>query len=1148
MRKHDNSPELLFSPSDLTRFVDSPFASWMARYQLEVPDFGLTKDPPDPLLDYLAGKGLEHESAFLSELRTRFADVVSIDSRLSDAEKLEATRAAMLEGAQVIFQACLEKLPFRGYADFLIRVEAPSNLGDYAYVAWDTKLAKEMKPYFILQLCCYSDMLEAMQGFLPDTATVVLGTGEQVSFNVSDYFSYYLATKDEFLEQQRAFDSQAMSDPFQYPQHGEWSAYVESLRQARDHLSKVANITRNQIAKLERAGITSMRALADAENDRIPQLHQEIYRALQEQAKLQARSEDSGQTEWVLREPAADRVNGLVHLPPENPADLYWDLEGFPLEEGGLEYLWGCTYFDEEGTRCFWERWAHDHDAEQQAFTDFIQWAYQRWRENPSMHIYHFGHYEVSVCKRLMGRYGACEFEVDQLLRHGVFVDLYRIVLQGLVVGEPAYSIKNIEHLYRGKRETAVASGGESVVVYAKWREAPVGPDWPNSDILRNIRDYNVDDCNSTQELTAWLRQVQADAGLVWQQPAGSDDAPQEREPDDLEKLEGRLLALTEDDRETEEVRFLARQLAHLVLFHRRENKPTWWRYFERCAMSFEELYDDPDSLAGCIRTDREPFKYSPRVRNLTYEYRFDPSQEFRNRRFEQVHVLGLEDRAAKVAEVDGEKGLLLLSRKHAPPDQIDVIVHDYVHPGAIEESISAIGERYLESRQLDKPLREFLLRAHPDVDPGLLRQVEVATGDERLPATIQAVFGLNNTVLTVQGPPGSGKTYTASHVILALLQAGKRVGITSNSHKAINHLMVSTFRLCEAKGQSFPFTKVQQGDDELFEQYPFEQIKSGGDIWGGLYPGSCVIGATAWGFSTSGGQVDYLFIDEAGQVSLAKLAAMCPQAANIICLGDQMQLPQPIQGTHPGDSACSILDYFLMERATVPPELGIFLNQTFRMHQEVNHFISQAIYNGRLGNDPLCDNQKILLDAAAANLIPVGTGIHYLEIAHTGNKQASSEECEYIAQLVNALGNCHWVDKHGVEQSLTREDILVVAPFNYQVNELRKSVGDSARIGTVDLFQGQEAPIVIISMAASVAADSARGVDFLLNQNRLNVAVSRAKALAIIVASKTLLEGTPGRLQDMRLYNLFYRLKQEYTHAKYSGTTKECETVEEAR
>lgn len=319
MRRHDHAPELLFSPSDLTRFVDAPFASWMARYQLEVPDSGLAKDPPDPLLGYLAGKGLEHESAFLGELRTHFTDVVSIDNRLSDTEKLEATRAAMREGAHVIFQACLEKLPFRGYADFLIRIETPSSLGDYAYVAWDTKLAKEMKPYFVLQLCCYSEMLEAMQGYLPDTATVVLGTGEEVSFNVSDYFRYYLATKDEFLEQQRAFDAPAMPDPFQHPQHGEWSVYVESLRQERDHLSKVANITRNQIAKLERAGIASMRGLASASNGRIPQLHLEIYRSLQEQAKLQARSEDSGQTEWALRKPAADRVNGLVHLPPENP-------------------------------------------------------------------------------------------------------------------------------------------------------------------------------------------------------------------------------------------------------------------------------------------------------------------------------------------------------------------------------------------------------------------------------------------------------------------------------------------------------------------------------------------------------------------------------------------------------------------------------------------------------------------------------------------------------------------------------------------------------------------------------------------------------------------------------------------------------------
>ncbi|PLW66912.1 TM0106 family RecB-like putative nuclease [Pseudohalioglobus lutimaris] len=1126
MKRDLITSELVCSPSDLTRYIDSPFASWMARHRLEVPDSGIEKDPEDPLLAHLAGKGLEHEANFLETLKSRYSDVITINDDLDDVAKLDQTRAAMAQGADVIFQACLEKRPFRGYADFLIKVDQPSELGGHAYVAWDTKLAKEMKPYFVIQLCCYSEMLEAMQGWLPDTATVVLGTNEEVDFTLGDYYRYYQAKKSEFVEQQAQFDADVMPDPFQYAQHGEWTEYVENLRQQKDHLSRVANITRNQISKLEAAGISTLSGLAATSVERVPKLHEEIFATLKSQAAIQLRSEKAGTTEWEIRSANGPKRNGLAGLPPANAADLFWDLEGFPLEEGGLEYLWGCAFLDDRGERSFWERWAHDHTQEMRAFTDFIQWAYQRWLDNPGMHIYHYGHYEVSACKRLMGRYGVCEFEVDQLLRHGVFIDLYRVVLQGLVVGEPGYSIKNIEHLYRGKRETDVATGGESVVVYAQWREAPDGDDWKSSEVLNGIRQYNIDDCNSTLELADWLRSTQIEAGIEYQPLDGAEDPPVEPEPTELELLEKALLTVADSESETEEDRFLAKQLAHLVLFHTRENKPVWWRYFERSGMSFNELYDDPDCLAGCRRTDREPFLKSERARNLTYEYRFDTNQEFRNRRFKSVHILNIEDKSASVHLVDSEAGILQLTRKYEPPEVIDVIAYDFVSPGSIDKAIQAIGEQFLQNRQLNKPLKEFLLRQLPDVDPQLLLAVETKSDGEKLDQIIEVVAKLDDSIVTVQGPPGTGKTYTASHVIHWLLKNGKSVGVTSNSHKAIDNLLIATYLLCSEAGDDFPFTKVQPEESDIFDKYPWSHIKSSREIWGGLAEDGCVIGATAWGFSTSGAEVDYLFVDEAGQVSLAKLAAMSTQARSIVCLGDQMQLPQPIQVTHPGDSACSILDYFLQDTPTVPPEKGVFLNRTYRMHKGVNGFISDAIYSGRLGNDPACDCQEIQLAGSRRESVGAGTGIRYLETAHSGNKQASQEEVDLIAPIVESLHESSWVDKKGIQKPLTPEDILVVAPFNYQVNELKKRVGNLARVGTVDLFQGQEAPVVIVSMTASVAADSARGVNFLLNKNRLNVAISRAKALAIVVASNTLLEGNPAKLQDMRVYNLFNRLK----------------------
>ena len=239
-RQDGKGTGLIYSPSDLVRYIESPFASWMARNHLENPDSGIVKDAKDPLMSYLAKKGIEHEALFLEELKSRFNNVVTIDDGIDDSAKLQNTRDAMAVGADVIFQACLEKAPFLGYADFLVKVDSPSSFGDYSYVAWDTKLAKEMKPYFIIQLCCYSEMLEAMQGVLPESAVVVLGTNDEVPFKVNEYFDYYRAKKQEFLTQQADFDSGTMPDPFQYASHGEWSEYVERVRQGTDHLSKVA--------------------------------------------------------------------------------------------------------------------------------------------------------------------------------------------------------------------------------------------------------------------------------------------------------------------------------------------------------------------------------------------------------------------------------------------------------------------------------------------------------------------------------------------------------------------------------------------------------------------------------------------------------------------------------------------------------------------------------------------------------------------------------------------------------------------------------------------------------------------------------------------------------------------------------------------
>ena len=287
-----------------------------------------------------------------------------------------------------------------------------------------------------------------------------------------------------------------------------------------------------------------------------------------------------------------------------------------------------------------------------------------------------------------------------------------------------------------------------------------------------------------------------------------------------------------------------------------------------------------------------------------------------------------------------------------------------------------------------------------------------------------------------------------------------------------------------------------------------------------------CVLGATAWGFAREDLEeaFDFLFVDEAGQVSLANLVAVSRSTQNIVLMGDQMQLSQPTQGTHPGESGASLLDYLLEEKSTIPEDLGVFLGQTYRMHPKVNHFISEAIYEGRLHAAEGNEQQRILVPESAS-WVQDEAGILFIPVEHQGNTQSSVEEVKVITQIVAEMTGREFLNKEGKKYGLDCEDILIVAPYNHQVNELTQVLGSQARIGTVDKFQGQEAPVVILSMCSSDANESPRGLEFLLEKNRINVAISRAQALAIVVGSPALAQSTAPNQKSMKLLNIYCHL-----------------------
>ena len=394
-------------------------------------------------------------------------------------------------------------------------------------------------------------MLEQMQGRRPEFVRVVLGTGETKAFRTDDFFYYYEGLKTAFLQYMDDFDAENKPAPEPGAEHGKWQSHAEDYMERVDHLYRTANITKAQVKKLQACGVTTMSDLATSQLAWIPGIQLDTYERLREQASLQVASVGKEIPEyWVIPPNMDDLHRGLGLLPPPSPLDVFFDMEGYPLVEGGLEYLFGATYI-EDGKREFTDWWAHDPEEEKAAFEGFVDWVHTRWQDDPCMHVFHYAAYEVTALRLLMGRYGTRETEVDQLLRNNVFVDLYTVIRQGVRVGEPSYSIKYMEHLYREAREGDVTTSVGSIVFYERWLESGEPPDWREAPILKQIRDYNQDDCDSTHMLYEWLLERQSEAGIDYLRQATLgevEEAPEDVSPEALcrTRLADSLLARAE--------------------------------------------------------------------------------------------------------------------------------------------------------------------------------------------------------------------------------------------------------------------------------------------------------------------------------------------------------------------------------------------------------------------------------------------------------------------------------------------------------------------------------------------------------------------------------------------------------------------------
>ena len=1127
---------IIYSPSDLIHYLASPFASWMARYKLENPG-AITPDEQTEEEKLFSRTGDEHEQTILSGYKAIGTKLVQIAKNTDDfAVAHQTTLTAINDKASIIYQAALKDGRFAGYADFL-KLD-----GTGKYQPWDTKLALSSKPYYPIQLCCYSEMLAAATGQgMPGRIGVILGNGKEIEFGVEDFIHYYRHIKETFLQMQTGFTGKIDDCPEPLPRsdHGRWTSHAERFFIDKDHLEQVANIAVGQMKKLKGAGIITMTQLAAASGQVVHKLDNCTLSRLVSQAELQCTTREDrkanpdAKPRYELlgsKGPNGEPV-GLAKLPPADLADVFFDMEGYPasLIPGGLEYLFGVCTKNEDGRLQFQDWWAHDRAEEKIAFEQFIDWVFDRWKENPGMHIYHYAAYERGAVGRLSMNHDTRQDKVDDLLRNQVFVDLYQIVRHAFRIGEPNYSIKTIEVLYRAKRFTEVATASDSIVQYAGWMACKQPRDWKTSSILKGIRDYNEDDCKSNAELADWLYKLAAEQGISYV----ADIAKPSSSPKPVDPEIAARQALAEQLRAQGDP--ISKVLGDVVDYHRRENKPMWWRMFNRAQFTDDELRDD----SGCIQGIEAYGSCLTEKKSLLESYRFDPSQECKFEVGDTVRFTHDLNISFTITKIDADAGDLTLriGKKTLDdkclgkfPNRGSILKYEFVDPGKIPNALTEIAAEH-RSKRLHPTIRAFLERSAP-ADP--LQQ----PGEPPLEAAVRLIKSMSGACLVIQGPPGTGKTYTAARMIDALLATGKRVGIASNSHKVVFNLLTECGKIARENQRTLSGIKVgDDPNDPVFAVNPGLIYVKDNPKARDAYTGG-VIGGTAWLFSRPEwkGVLDFLFIDEAGQVCLANAVAMSRSANNLVLLGDQMQLEQPVQGSHPGDARLSALQYALKDteksqedapvfHAVIPPDVGLFLGESRRMHPDVCRFISESIYESRLGCIPECANQKITPPATGGVFVTKESGIVFSGIKHDGDIQQSDEEVERVRAIYDEMLGRAYTAKDSVTKPLQLDDFLFIAPYNAQVRALKTALPAGARIGSVDKFQGQEAAVCILSLCSSYGEYGSRGLRFILDRSRINVAISRAKCLAVVVGDQRIANTPAGSIGEMMLLNLCCKL-----------------------
>lgn len=1183
---------IILSPTDLANHLACRHLTWLNLKSLETGIAPAQKN--DDLIEVLQKYGDEHEATYLAKLKV---SLEAISRKVVDLKALRdkdsaftlddlmngmaATAAAMKSGRDTLYQPtlCMEAdgHTWIGYADFLEAVDGIiSNLGDYAFEPQDTKLARIAKVNALLQLCVYAEQIQQIQGVEPKFVHVVPGSeeNEKISVRLSEVSAYYRHIKKSLIRALLESPEESEPTPNEHCDVCRWRVDCKERLKKADDLSLVSGMTTTNRHKLREVGITKLEHLATEREIKVD-INPDVLSRLKSQANLQYKTrikqnaEPEALPEYEFLLPIEHR-RGFNLLPERNLGDIFYDIEGHAYRGSkGLEYLHGLAWIDPDGSTHYIPIWAHNTEEERDALIRVIDFINERIATpgQEKLRIYHYGNYEPSALKRLAAKHATYETKLSKLLREGRFVDLSRVVTEGMRIGVESYSIKKLEKMYHFERNDLVSEGKLSIVCYEEWLSTRnTAEHGPNGDgkILEDLRAYNEGDCLSTIKLREWLEeQRETLAGLSSNEQTNL-VRPEINVLKDEENIgEGLAAQLNAGrfDRQPDfdlEYRWL---LADLLDFHGREKSVNAFEFIQRRDMTPDELFKDSNAISGLhlestLETASKKNKHSEIRR-----YRFVPQSTTitvgKNITAPNYHPYtppDVENTAhgiqkpkfpkLEVVSVNYRLGIIdlrLTSDKPSMPDPTSIFLDETFNTQSFTDRLHDIARSVIDGKESDLGVTIGLLKRQPtQLLPGSppLGAVERERDWQEMAGITKTLDG---SYLAVQGPPGTGKTYSAARMILDLVRQNKRVGITAQTFNAVDQLLEEIVRWAGDHGFSKDkpirvISRTKETDAEgdpdsvvmITKRKKPEKVEK-------EHLNFQIICGNSFFFARPQmrDSVDVLFVDEAGQLSLADTLAVSLASKNLVLVGDPQQLKQTVKAAHPGNSGLSALEYINNGTDVVPEGYGILLSTTKRMHPAITEFISEQVYEGKLHSVPGLEHQAI----GGTDWL-AGSGLRWFPVPHAGRTTVSEEEAFHVVEAFYSMLDREFTDKDGLGSKITPEDVFLIAPYNAQCSELLLRLADHPdakkhgvtydrmrhRVGTVDRAQGDEAPIVLYSFTSSSKDDIPRGMDFLYSKNRFNVAVSRAQALVVVFASPHLLDVTCKTIEQVRLANMLLR------------------------